>query len=238
MKTNQLHTFLILFTILSTVMCSVNAQDFIKGTVLEKGTTIRIALATVTNKRTNESVGTNDMGYFQLVAKTGDTLIFSKTNFIQEKFKVADKKDVIARLTRMNINLDEVTIMATNKKQNLTEAKLEHRNKTYFYNHKRSIFQYLKSPISVIRELLSPERKNARRFNKHYAREFDEMEIDQFFNTALVKGNTTLNGKNLEQFLLNYRPTLEQTSKWNNYDAITYIKRSAKHYLDTLKQVP
>lgn len=238
MKTNQLYIFLILFTVFSTAMCCANAQEFIKGTVLEKGTTIRIALATVTNKRTNESVGTNDMGYFQLVAEIGDTLVFRKANFIQEKIKVTYKKDVIVHLRRMNINLDEVTILATNKKQNLTEAKLEHRNKTYFYNHKRSIFQYLKSPISVIQELLSAERKNARRFNKYYNREFDEMEIDRFFNTTLVKENTTLNGNNLEQFLLNYRPTLEQTSKWNNYDAITYIRRSAKHYLDTLKQVP
>ncbi|GAA4214644.1 hypothetical protein GCM10022289_48460 [Pedobacter jeongneungensis] len=44
-----------------------------KGVILEKGTQIRIALAVVTNINNKQAVGSNDMGFFQVKAKPGDT---------------------------------------------------------------------------------------------------------------------------------------------------------------------
>jgi hypothetical protein len=83
-------------------------------------------------------------------------------------------------------------------------------------------------------ELFSAERKNAKRFDRYYENETKELEIDRFFNLSLVKYNTSLSGKQLQKFMLDYRPEYKQIKNWNTYDAAGYIKKSAKHYLDTL----
>ncbi len=78
--------------------------------------------------------------------------------------------------------------------------------------------------------------RNARRFGKYYANELQQTEIDGFFNESLIKKHTELQGKELEDFMLNYRPDYSVASKWTEYDAIKYIRDSYKKYSDTLKK--
>ena len=205
-----------------------------KGVVFEKGTDIRIALAVVTNTRTNQGVGTNDMGFFQIAAKIGDTLLVQKRKFDNQYVVVKSEKDFIVNLIRADMILDDVTIKAENKQENLFAVKLEHRKKTYFYGKNRNPLHYIRYPLAAIMELFSAEGKRARRFDRYYDQELKEVEIDKFFNLSLVKKNTSLTGKQLEVFMVNYRPKHKQIKKWNTYDAAGYIKKSARQYLDTL----
>lgn len=231
--------FTLFFLSLSFLLASksVNAQVIVsKGVVFEKGTDIRIALAVVTNMRTNQGVGTNDMGFFQIAAQIGDTLLVQKRKFDNQLIIVKSDKDFVVNLIRADMLLDDVTIKAENKQESLLAVKLEHRKKTYFYGKNRSPLHYIRYPIAAIMELFSAERKRARRFDRYYDRELKEQEVDRFFNLSLVKRNTSLTGKQLALFMVNYRPKHAQIKNWNIYDAAGYIRRSAQQYLDTLNK--
>lgn len=231
--------FTLFFLSISFLLASkgVNAQGIVsKGVVFEKGTDIRIALAVVTNMRTNQGVGTNDMGFFQIAAQIGDTLLVQKRKFENQLIVVKSESDFVVNLTRADMLLDDVTIKAENKQESLWAVKLEHRKKTYFYGKNRGPLHYIRYPIAAIMELLSAERKRARRFDRYYDRELKEQEVDRFFNLSLVKRNTSLTGKQLELFMVNYRPKHTQIKNWNIYDAAGYIRKSAQQYLDTLNK--
>jgi hypothetical protein len=113
-----------------------------KGVILEKGTQIRIALAVVTNTSNKQSVGSNDMGFFQIKSKIGDTLVISKRHFDHINIVVTNDQDLIVNLVRADMLLEDVTIKAENKQQNLSAVRLEHRKKTYFYGKKRNPLYY------------------------------------------------------------------------------------------------
>jgi len=214
-----------------------NAQHIAaKGVILEKGTSIRIALALVTDTNNHVTVGSNDMGFFQIKAKVGDTLWFFKRHFQDQFAVVSSEKDMLINLIRADMILEDVTIKAENKQENLLAVRLEHRKKTYFYGKKRNSLYYLRSPIAAILELFGSDRKNAKRFDRHLDKEEKELEVDQYFNLSLVKAHTNLTGKTLEKFMLDFRPKYKQIKNWNTYDAAGYIKRSANFYLDTLKR--
>ncbi|KIA91258.1 hypothetical protein OC25_22605 [Pedobacter kyungheensis] len=182
--------FTLFFLSLSFLLASksINAQGIVsKGVVFEKGTDIRIALAVVTNMRTNQGVGTNDMGFFQIAAQIGDTLLVQKRKFDNQLIIVKSDKDFVVNLIRADMLLNDITIKAENKQESLLAVKLEHRKKTYFYGKNRSPLHYIRYPIAAIMELFSAERKRARRFDRYYDRELKEQEVDRFLILAWLK---------------------------------------------------
>jgi len=222
---------LILFILPENALAQITS---VKGVILEKGTQIRIALAVVTNINNKQAVGSNDMGFFQIKGKPGDTLLITKRHFDNIYMVVPGNQNLVVNLVRASMLLDEVTIKAENKRQNLSAVRLEHHKKTYFYGKKRNPLYYMRYPLAAMMELFGAERKNAKRFDRYYDNETKEVEIDRFFNVSLVKNNTSLTGKQLEKFMLDYRPNHKQIKNWNTYDGVDYIKKSSKHYLDTL----
>lgn len=205
------------------------------GVVKEKGTTIRIALAEITDIKSNLSVGSNDMGLFQIRAEVGDTLRIVKRHF-KDQYIVVAAQDMIISLVRAEMILEEVKIIAENKRENLLAVREEHRKKTYFYGKKRNLLHYLRYPLASITELFGKERKHARGFDRYLEREEKELEIDKFFNLTLVRSNTKLRNQDLAEFMLQFRPKHEQIKNWNTYDAASYIKKSASIYQDILQR--
>lgn len=230
---------LMVFSVLLLVLSveKVMAQQITaRGVILEKGTPLRIALALVTDTNNRQTIGSDDMGFFQIKANIGDTLWFFKRNFQDHFVVVLDEKEMIINLIRADRILEEVTIKAERKQENLSAVRLEHRKKTYFYGRKRNPLYYFRYPVAAVMELLGLERKNAVRFDAYVEKEEQALEIDRYFNLSLVKNHTNLSGKALEKFMLDFRPKHEQIKNWNTYDAASYIKKSAVIYLDTLKR--
>ncbi|PWS32168.1 hypothetical protein [Pedobacter paludis] len=216
-----------------------HAQDFLaKGVIIEKGTNIRIALCVVTNKRTKKAVGSNDLGMYQIKAEVGDTLLIEKRNFIDQEIIVRDHKDVIVYLVRASTTLDEVTIKGKTKKEDLDEIRREFKRQGSFYEGKPPLMllnPISGSPLTFFYELFGKTPAKARRFRKYYDNEIKLMQIDRFFNKTLIQKYTDFEGRNLDKFMLDYSPTIEMVKNWNNYDAVNYIRVSAKKYTDTLK---
>jgi hypothetical protein len=218
---------------------AVTAQDFVlKGVVIEKGSNVRIALASITNIRSKTGATSNDIGIFQLNARIGDTLFIQKRNLNEQKIVVKTNDDLVVYLVRGSTMLDEVTVKGQTKKQEMESIKRDLRRNGSFYAGKPPLIllnPFGGNPITFFYELFGKTPTRARNFNRYYKKELSLIEVDKFFNKSLVTNNTSLTGKDLDKFLLDYYPTRSMTLNWSNYDAVKYIKESAKKYADTLK---
>ena len=212
-------------------------QEFqLNGVVMETGSTNRVALAEITNKRNGFSVGSNDMGLFQIKALVGDTLQVIKNGFSDKELVVLSDRDMIVYLNMATTTLNQVDIRGKTKKTELDELRRDYRDKGSFYAGKPPLLSYIFSPITALYELFGSTPKKARRFGKYYNTELQQTQIDGFFNEPLIQKNTDLTGKELENFMLNYRPDYEKSKNWTEYDAVKYIKDSYKQYTDTLRK--
>ena len=218
---------------------AVTAQDFVlKGVVIEKGSNVRIALASITNIRSKTGATSNDIGIFQLNARIGDTLFIQKRNLNEQKVVVKTNDDLVVYLIRGSAMLDEVTVKGQTKKQEMESIKRDLKRNGSFYAGKPPLIllnPFGGNPITFFYELFGKTPTRARNFNRYYKKELSLIEVDKFFNKSLVSNNTSLTGKDLDKFLLDYYPTRSMTLNWSNYDAVKYIKESAKKYADTLK---
>ncbi|WP_316806013.1 hypothetical protein [Pedobacter agri] len=225
----------ILPLILILINFNLKAQDFIvKGVVFEKGANIRVALAEITNERTQIGVGSNDLGFFQLKARVGDTLLITKRNLTDQRIVVLGTQDILIYLVRESTMLNEVTIVGNTKKQDLEDLKRDFRNKGVYNGGKSSFLSAIFQPLNGLYNLIGKEPKNARRFGRYADNELKQSQIDVYFNQTIIKNNTQLTGDTLERYMLDCRPDFDKAQYWNSYDYIKYIKESSKKFTDTL----
>lgn len=232
-----LHLFFLGILLLISISSAQAQQEFMQnGALLENGSKIRIALAEITNLRNGYSVGSNDMGIFSIKSAIGDTLVVVKRGFNDLRVVVSSTKDIVLQLNRGGTMLSEVVINGQGKKQALDAVKRDFKNKGSFYGGKPPLLSYVLSPLTAIYELFGRTPKNARRFNKMYVSELQDSHVDQLFNKTNINKETGLTGKELEDFMVNYRPDYEKAKNWTYYDSTKWIKDSFKNYTDTLKK--
>lgn len=221
-------------------ICYAQTEFNLTGVVFENQTKIRIALAEVKNKRSGFSTGSNDLGIFYIKARVGDTLLVTKRNFSDLQVLVKDNKDVVLLLNRGATMLNEVVVTGQSKKQVLEEMRKDYRAKGSFYGGKPPLSllnPFGGSPLTFLYELFGKTPRQARRFNRMYQNEIQDGQVDQLFNKTTINQQTGLEGKALEEFLVDYRPSYEQAKNWNTYDAIKWINDSYKKYSDTAGKV-
>lgn len=214
------------------------AQEFMfNGVVFSKETNDRIALCEIYNLRNNYSVGSNDIGLFTIKVKIGDTILITKRNFDDKKIAITSTNSIAVYLTRGN-TLNEVLINGSSQKQALNEIKQDFKNKGSFYAGKPPFLAFLFQPLTALYETFGRTPKNARRFNNYYNTELQQTQIDRYFNRTVINQQTGLDGKELDNFMINYRPDYEQAKNWNVYDGNKWIKDSFKKYKDTVGKTP
>ena len=230
--------FSTLFFVLSLIAFNTFGQQngLVNGVVFEKGTKLRVALAEVKNKRSGFAVGTNDIGVFTIKANLGDTLMIAKRNFEPLEVVIKSQKDLILFLDKGNV-LNEVLITGQTKAKALEEVRNDYKAKGSFYAGKPPVLSFLFSPLTALYELFGKTPKQARRFERMYQNEMQDSYVDRFFNKSLIKQHTGLTGKDLENFMINYRPDYENAKNWNSYDGLKWIAESYKRYADTAKIV-
>ena len=82
--------------------------------------------------------------------------------------------------------------------------------------------------INKLFSALSKEGKDARRLQTLLKNSYEMDEVDAFFNKQLVKDVTGLEGNELDDFMLKYRPDYEWIKSASHYDLILYIKEKSK----------
>jgi hypothetical protein len=226
---------LLLFILTLSCVRPVFAQNqlLIKGGVLERGSSTRIPGAQIMNKRTGFAVRSNTLGLFELNAVIGDTLQVIKQGYSDAEIAVRDEKDILVYLVG-STTLNEVIIRGESKKQELDALKRDFRNKGSFYQGKPPFLSFIFTPLTALYEAFGRTPKNARRFGNYYTNELQQTHLDKLFNESLIKNTVPLDGANLENYMINYRPDHEKAKNWTQYDAIKYIRTSYKSFTDTL----
>ena len=81
----------------------------------------RIPKTLVVNMRSDQKVLSNELGEFSIPAKTGDEIRFVKENYEREKWIVSDNLNITIRLSKIPMEIEEVTI----ENKRVAEAKKE-----------------------------------------------------------------------------------------------------------------
>jgi hypothetical protein len=192
--------------------------QMLKGLVVENGSNDRMPNVFIKDANTRAIALTDKKGNFEIAASTGHTLIFSSPGYISDTLYVVDMQPKKIQMVTMGISLHQVTIQSTRTTFNPREEYPE---------------VYRKSKVYVLSPTtwFSKEGRNARRLKRYFAREEQERHIDAVFNPVYVSTLVPLRGRDLEAFMVMYRPTYAYIMDNNGPSLAVYINDSYKKFM-------
>ena len=227
--------FLSLLFLLAGFCFSLKAQQIkVKGVLLDKNTNLRISDAGIYSKGNKLLGKSNMLGEFAFATNRGDSISFKKEGYTEYQIEILTSDDLFIKLQPV-IRLSEVKIISQTKKQELDEIKMQYRKKGVFYEGKPPLLSYIFNPLTALYEVFGKTPGQARRFNNFYYRELEETEISRRFNGFAVYKYSKLEGRDLQNFMDNYRPEYLQLAGWDDYQLGVYIKNSVKKFVEAGK---
>jgi len=223
--------FFILFILCFCFGIKVSAQQIftVKGVISKKQSAERVPQVLITNLRSKDIMMSDELGYFSINAAIGDTLLFNKKDFTEQKMAVTGKGDVAAYLQPVVV-MAEVVIREQSKKKELSEAMSNYKSLGTYYNGKPPLLSFLISPITGLYELFGKTPQEAKRFAVYSKEELEQEEVRRRYNLSLVKQVTNAPDSTAKQFMLYYTPSFEDLKEWNDYELIKRIKKSYDYY--------
>jgi len=219
---------LLAIVLMITCNCYGQAGSLVQGAVFRKTTNIRLAGVSVLNKKTNNTVRTNNLGLFSIMASTGDTLIFSVLGYLKKQIVLTSLGGQIVYLQQSN-ELEVVSVRARTIKAELMEVEKSFRNKGIYYKGKpplRLLSPLGGSPLTFFHELLSKDGKRARRWSRYADRELEYYTVAARFNDNTIKKVIPIPDEELPAFKEAYRPKSQDINAWSEFELYAYIKES------------
>jgi hypothetical protein len=201
----------------------------IKGVVSKKLSSERVAQVLITNLRSRDIIVSDELGWFTVKAAIGDTLLFSKVEFTDQKIAITSSGDLPVYMQPV-IKLAEVKIEGQTKKQEMSEVMGQYRSQGTFYDGKPPILSFLSSPITGLYELFGSTPGRARRFAAYSKGEVEYAEVRRRYNPAMVKRVTNADDSTVKKFMVYYTPSYEDLKGWNDYELIKHIRQSYNYY--------
>lgn len=187
------------------------------------------------NKKTNTVAHSNRDGSFSFNAYLGDSIIISKRGYRSDTITVFEEQVTNIGLVKRVIALEEVTI--TGKRSSpLEEYQFNKKvyKSIYLKGNKKNMVYMIPMGIAIninkVFSALSKEGKDARRLQRTLDDEYQMAEVDAKFNDQLVKEITHLEGKDLHDFISEYRPDYEWIKSATDYNIMMYIKEKLQHF--------
>lgn len=197
---------------------SASAQGLLKGAVYENGTNNKLPDVFIRDKNTRQLTITDKQGNFSIKTEAGHILIFECPGYVSDTLYVVDLTQKKIMLQTQTIALREVSVSST---------------RTNFDPHKEYPEIYEKSKVYVLSPStwFSKDAKDARRLKKYFQHEQEERRIDQAFSRAYVGSLVPLKGRELENFMVLYRPSYAFVTSNEATSMAVYINDSYKKYL-------
>lgn len=212
------------------------AQQKVEGIVFDGESKERIALVTVRNTSTGESVYNNLKAEFSIKATTGNTLIFKKDGYFADTITVQDNRTLAVYLKRAGIQLKQVDVTA---KAFTPEKKLEatKRDYTRLYGSAANPDALAISPyggvgigIDALYNAFSRSGRNAERLKEIIERDYREDVIDYRYNRTLVGSITGLSGDKLTDFMQKFRPSYYFVTTASEYEFTRRVRTDFRRY--------
>jgi hypothetical protein len=222
--------FIIILFFVSFLMQAHAQPTFVVRGVISRSVSVeRIAQVLITNLRSRDIKMSDELGWFSIDATVGDTLLFNKLNYTDQKIVITAKADIPVYMQPV-IVLDQVTINGQTKRQELNEVMGDYRKQGIYYNGKPPVLSFLSSPLTGIYELFGKGPSNARRFAHFSKGELEYAEVRRRYNVALVARVTNTSDTVAKKFMEYYTPSYEDLKGWNDYELIKHIRTSYEYY--------
>jgi hypothetical protein len=213
---------------------SVKAQH-LTGTVSEQSTPLSGAV--ISNKRFKTPAVSDGKGDFIIVAAKRDTLITTLVGYKPDTTVITNQAFLIINLQPRSKTLSDVIINSTTLspldkfKKNQSDYK-----QIYRIGDDKNAFGFggglggigLSINIDKLYSALSKEGKDARRLQKVLVNDYHADIVNSRFTDSLVSKITGYKDKQLDDFMINNRPSYEFVIKASDYDLVAYIKRRIK----------
>lgn len=197
----------------------------VKGVISRNVSVERLAQVLITNLRTKEIMMSDDLGWFSIKAAVGDTLLFNKLKYTDQKVVINAKGDIPVYM-QPEIQLDQVTIQGQTKKQELKDVMSDYRKQGIYYNGKPPVLSFLTSPLTGLYELFGKGPGQARRFAAFSKGELEFAEVRRRYNLPMVMRVTGADSVKAKGFMEYYTPSFEDLKEWNDYELIKRVKKS------------
>lgn len=226
-----LTTFLLLF-----VAYSIFAQQrTVQGFVVDKDSKLRLAKVYIYNSSADEGFYNNTKGEFTTSAKLGDTLYAALQGFAMDTAIYRGQSALVFQLRSLGIRLKEVNIYGK-----LKTPQERYRSQLDAYKYRldkasaNDLLNFNAGKIGVgidaIYNLLSREGKNARQLQRILEKDYKEEVIDYRFNPTYVRTVIEIKEADVDDFMLQYRPTYQFVLTASEYAFIRFIKNSYASY--------
>lgn len=217
----------LVFLLIINALTSIKGQavNLQSGVLISKVENTRLSNIQISNKRSFAVVKSDLLGLYKILAEVGDTLEISDSLYETQKIVVSNFTFIKTTL-RPWLLLNEVVIRANSFKADLNEVQGQFKSQGVFYTGTPHYYYLLLKPMTFIYENFKKEVKNARKFRKYAEHELAHNKITQRFNNLSIKAVVPISDQDLNSFKLQYMPSPEQISAWNDYDLNRYIIKS------------
>jgi hypothetical protein len=174
----------------------------------------------------------DEIGWFTIKAAIGDTLLFSKQDYTDQKIVIGSHADIPVYMQPV-VHLAEVKIAGESKKQELNDIMNDYRHKGIYFDGKPPLSAFSPfggSPLTGLYELFGKEPKRMRRFAEFTKNENEYAEVKKRYTLPLVKRVTKTTDTAAKKFMEYYMPSYEDIKAWNDYELIKHIRESYDFY--------
>src|SRR5438128_118741 len=176
----------LIFLIFSLPFYCSNAQQLVRGTVIEKDSSATLPFVYIINKSNGNGTMSDNEGKFSLMSADNDTIIFSYVGYLKTYIPVRSlKRDakgmVKIAMTQLPVNLAAVTV---------TTFKIKPYERDYMHSIiDQSVVKnvdYLRSPISALYMQYSKEGKQIRKLAKIFEELLMEEQVQKKLNRDIL----------------------------------------------------
>ncbi|RKR80298.1 hypothetical protein BDD43_0394 [Mucilaginibacter gracilis] len=205
---------LIIITLLF-ISVAASAQT-LTGSVVEGGSNIRLENVFIREVGSRQVALTDKSGNFYIRTALNHTLILSLPGYVSDTLFVIDFKPKHIELKRAGITLQTVTI-ADSKAAFNPEAEYP------------EVYEKSKFALSPSR-IFGKESRDARRLKRYFKVEAEQRQVDAIFTPVLVSSIVPLKGRDLENFMSMYRPSLAFAKNSSQQTLTVYINDCYKKF--------
>ncbi|RZK53282.1 MAG: hypothetical protein EOO87_13275 [Pedobacter sp.] len=207
----------------------------VQGFVVDAESKNRLAKVYIYNPASDEGIYNNAKGEFSTVAKLGDTIFAALPGYGMDTVVYKGQAAIVFQLKSLGIRLKEVKI--TGKIPTPAEA-YANKQKEFKYALDRGSSKDLLNlsqrgvglGIDAIYNLLSRQGKNARHLQSILEKDYREEIIDFRYRKDYVKNLVDIPEADLNDFMLQYRPTYTFVLTASEYAFINFITNSYASY--------
>jgi hypothetical protein len=197
---------------------TLNAQDYIKGNVREKGSGKRLSNVFIKDNNNKQITITDEKGNYTIRAAAGHLLIYSSPGYIPDTLYLINTQPKFIELQPVPMSLGEVNVRST-------RAVFDPRAEYPEIYRKSKVYPL--SPSSIF----SREARNARKLKKYFEHEEQERYIDGIYTKLYVSSIVPLKGKDLDDFMGMSRPSYQFLKANSGGELTLYVNDQYKKFM-------